>query len=342
MADLLRILLQFLRAACRSRRELALEHLALRHQLVVLRRKHPRAVLKDRDRLFWIALSRLWGGWREALAMVKPETVVMWHRKGFRAYWGRNCGPGPGRPRIDRELRDLIHRMAEANPLWGAPKVHGELMKLGIEVSEATVSRYLKGRERRPTSQGWKTFIDNHARDLASVDFFAVSTVSFKVLFAFVVLSHDRRRILHFNVTEHPTASWAAQQLREAFPWGIVPKYLLRDGGGEFGFKYQQAVESLGMRDLVTSPGSPWQNGYVERVIGCIRRECLDHVITLTETHLRRILGRYVDYYNRARLHQGIGQDSPDGREVEGGHDGPVRAVPEVGGLHHRYTRKAA
>ena len=316
MPDLFLALLASMRSALLSHSDLALENLALRQQLAVLRRTSKRPPLHDGDRRFWIILSRVWIRWRDALALVKPDTVVKWHRQGFRFYWGRKAGPGPGRPRVPQELRDLIRQTSEANPMWGAPKIHGELLMLGLDVSEATVSRYMVRTERR-LSQTWKVFLDNHLRDVVAVDFFSVPTATFRVLFVFVVLAHDRRRILHFNVTDSPTAEWTGRQVLAAFPWTDVPRYLLRDGAGDYGLEYRDLVESLGIQDLVTSPASPWQNGYVERVIGSIRRECLEHVIILNEKHLSRILARYVDYYNRARTHLSLDKNSPDGREIE-------------------------
>ena len=280
-----------------------LENLALRHQLVVLRRTVPRPRLRTSDRLFWVLLSRLWAGWTDAICVVQPATVIQWHRTGFKLFWAwKSRRNGPGRPAVAPEVRALIRRMSRANPLWGAPRIHGELQKLGIEIAQATVSKYLV-RPNRPPSQTWRTFLDNHIRSLVSVDFFTVPTVTFKVLFVFVVLAHDRRRVVHFNVTDAPTAHWTARQLAEAFPWETAPRYLLRDRDAVYGVVFSSRAQSMGIREVKTAPRSPWQNPYVERLIGTLRRECLDHMVVLNETHLRRLLRDYLAYYHRCRTH---------------------------------------
>lgn len=260
----------------RSRAALQAEILALRHQLLVLQRssRNRRLCLQDSDCILWVWLSRLWPGWRSALLIVKPETVIAWHRKGFRLYWTWRTRILQGRPCVSREVRDLTRKMSLANPRWGAPRIHGELLKLGIEVSQATVAKYMV-RHRKPPSQTWRIFLNNHARDLVSADFFVVPTAAFRVLFVFVILSHDRRRTLHFGVTSHPTAEWTAQQLLEAFPWDSAPRYLLRDRDGSYGGKFHEAAKRMGIRQVLTAPQSPWQNAYVERLIGSIRRECV-------------------------------------------------------------------
>jgi len=231
--------------------------------------------------------------------------------------------------------------MSEANPRWGAPRVHGELRKIGIDVSQAAVSKYMV-RHRKPPSQTWRSFLDNHLCDLVSVDFFTVPTATFRVLFVFVVLCHDRRRIVHLNVTEHPCAEWTAQQMVDAFPWDTAPRYLLRDRDQIYGAYFDRRVAGLGIEQVLTAPRSPWQNPFVERLIGSIRRECLDHMIILGERHLRRILRDYLDYYHSCRTHLSLEKDAPDSRPVEPPAMGKVIAVPKVGGLHHRYTRLAA
>jgi putative transposase len=342
MRNLLASLYDCLRAALKARRDLALENLALRQQLAILKRSQTRFKIKQSDRLLWIWLSRTWSGWRSALIIVKPATVVGWHRRGFKFYWTKlsRCGVG-GRPRVSLEVRTLIRQMATANPLWGAPRIHGELLKLGINVSERSVSR-LMPRRRQPPSQTWRTFIANHLDEIASVDLFTVPTVTFRVLFCLVVLRHDRRRVLHFNVTEHPTSHWAAQQLVEAFPDEVSVRYLLRDRDRVFGDYFQQRVRGLGLKEVLSAPRSPWQNGYVERLIGSIRRECLDHVIVVNEQHLRRILHRYFEYYHRTRTHLSVDKDTPDTRPVQMPAMGTVIQIAEVGGLHHRYERRAA
>jgi transposase InsO family protein len=326
----------------KPRQELVLENLALRQQIMVLKRSAKRPRLTKSDRLFWIVLSKFWSRWSEVLQLVKPETVVRWHRESFRHYWTwKSRVRRFGRPSIDPKVRVLIRDMCRANPLWGAPRIHGELLKLDIRVSQATVSKYMV-RRHKPPSQSWRAFLDNHVQDLVSIDFFTVPTATFRVLFVFIVFSHDRRRVIHFNVTEHPTAQWTAQQILEAFPFDMAPKYLLRDRDGIYGFDFQHRVASMGIEEVLTAPRSPWQNAYVERIIGSIRRECLDHVIILNEAHVRRILRSYFSYYHDCRTHLSLDKDSPEPRELEPSSMGEVIALPQVGGLHHRYTRQAA
>jgi putative transposase len=231
--------------------------------------------------------------------------------------------------------------MCRENPTWGAPRIHGELLKLGIDIGETSVSKYMV-RSRKPPSQTWRTFLENHLQQLVSIDFFTVPTIRFQVLYVFLVLAHDRRRILHFNVTAHPTAEWAGQQLREAFPFDQRPRYLLRDRDAIFGDDFRRQVTDMGIQEVLSTPRSPWQRAYVERVIGSIRRECLDHLIAFNETSLRRILRSYVEYYHRSRTHLSLGKDSPEPRSIQSAEMGRVVAVPQVGGLHHRYERQAA
>jgi transposase InsO family protein len=231
--------------------------------------------------------------------------------------------------------------MSQANPLWGAPRIHGELLKLGIEVSQATVSKYMV-RYRKPPSQSWQAFLKNHAKDIVSVDFFTVPTATFRVLFVFLVLSNERRRIVHSNVTDSPTAAWTGQQIVNAFPWDTVPRYLLRDRDGKFGEEFIHRVENLGIDQVLIAASSPWQNPYVERVIGSIRRECLDHTIIFNEKHLRRVLKEYFRYYHECRTHLGLEKDCPMTRPVQPPESGPISSEPMVGGLHHRYFRQAA
>jgi transposase InsO family protein len=292
--------------------------------------------------VFWVWLSRLWSGWRSTLAIVKPETVISWHRKGFRLYWTWKswCGM-PGRPEVSQEARDLIRKMSMANPLWGAPRIHGELRKIGIEVSQATVAKYMV-RQRKPPSQTWRAFLNNHVHSLVSTDFFIVPTINFRVLFVFLVLAHQRRRLLHFNVTAHPTAEWTAQQITEAFPWDSAPRYLLHDRDSIYGGPFRQRLRGMGIREVLTAPRSPWQNPYAERLIGSVRRECLDHVVVLNETCLRRTLRSSFNYYLKARTHLALGKDAPEPRAIQPPKLGAVVEIPEVGGLHHRYERRAA
>jgi transposase InsO family protein len=316
---LLRLVWAVVHALFAKKADLVAENLAFRQQLIVLHRKSRRPRLKTKDRVFWLWLARSWDGWRESLIVVEPATVVRWqpatvvrwHRQGFKYYWAWKSRHKGGRPAIDPEVRDLIRRMSRANPLWGAPRIHGELLKLGIDLSQTTVAKYMI-RHRNPPSPSWRAFLDNHLKSLVSIDFFTVPTVRFRILFVFLVLSHDRRRIVHFNVTEHPSAEWTGRQLVEAFPWDTVPRYLIRDRDGIYGQDFTRCVNALGIKQILLAPRSPWQNPYVERVIGSVRRECLDHVVVFNENHLRRVV--------KSR----------------------VVAFPEVGGLHHRYTRRAA
>ncbi len=315
----------------------------LRQQLAVLKHIDPRPRLTDADRFFWVLVSRVWSGWRNALHVVKPETVVRWHRQGFRYYW-RWKSRGRGRPRIDGEVRDLIRRMCRANPLWGAPRIHGELLKLGIEISETTVAKYMIAR-RGPPIQTWRTFLQNHAKELIALDFFTVDTVptaTVRVLFVLVILSHDRRRILYFNATGHPTAAWTARQLLEACGTEETSRYLIRDRDAIYGEAFHRQAAALGIKQTSIAPQSPWQNPYAERVIGSIRRECLDHMIVLGARHLRRILSGYVDYYNATRTHLSLCKDTPDGRTTALPEQGKVIELDRVGGLHHEYVRTAA
>jgi len=327
---------------CGGHRQLAVENLALRHQLAVFKRTVTRPRLRSSDRVFWVWLSKAWTGWRTALVIVTPDTVLRWQRRRFRDYWTKLSGrPKVGRPPVSGEVNALVAKMAAANPLWGAPRIHGELLKLGIEVSERTVSRLMPKRRPQP-SQTWRTFLANHVRDLVSIDFFTVPTARLRVLFVFVVLAHDRRHVLHFNVTEHPTAAWTAQQIVDAFPHESAPSYLLRDRDSVYGHAFRQRVKGMGIAEVLTAPHSPWQNPFAERLIGSIRRECLNHVFVLGELHLRRILTRYFAYYHRARTHLSLDKDAPDGRPLEPPELGMVIQIPEVGGLHHRYLRQAA
>jgi transposase InsO family protein len=326
----------------RSHTALHLEIFALRHQLGVLQRSVKKPKLTPADRLIWAWLSELWLDWRSALIIVKPETVIAWHRKGFRLFWTWKVRHGrTGRPSVSNEVRELIRKLSRENPLWGAPRIHGELLKLGIDVGETSVGKYMV-HARRPPSQTWRTFLENHVKTMVSVDFFTVPTIRFQILYVFLVLAHERRRIVHFNVTAHPTAEWTAQQFREAFPWDTAPRYLLRDRDRIFGRNFVDQVKAMGIKQVLSAPRSPWQRAYVERVIGSIRRECLDHVIVFNERSLYKHLQSFVGYYHRSRTHLGLQKDAPEPRSIQSVELGPVVSIPEVGGLHHRYERRAA
>src|SRR5208337_5131287 len=314
-----------------------------RHQLAVLHRKRPgRAWLRQGDRLLWAWLYRAWPSCLKVMVLVKPTTVVQWHLQGFRRYWRwRSCSSRVGRPGVNREVRDLIRQMSVANPLWGAPRIHGEMLKLGIEVSQATVGRHMVQRH-GPPSPTWRAFLSNQIDGIAAIYMFVVATAAFRLLYVSVILSHARRKILHLNGTRHPTAGWLSRQITEAFPWDTAPRYLLRDRDASYGFDFHKRVAAMGITEIVTAPHSPWQNAYVERVIGSIRPECLDHIVIFNERHLRRVLSSYVDYYQHTRTHLSLDKDCPDPRPIMPRRIGKVIAIPLVGGLHHRYERFAA
>ena len=341
MVAVLASLLHSLQFLVRSRAALHLEILALRHQLsVVQRSRRPRLRLTSADRMLWTWLSRVWRDWRLALHLVKFATVLGWHRRGFRLFWAWKSRRRTGRPGVSKAVRALIRELSSANPLWGAPRIHGELLKLGISVSQSTVAKYMR-RPRTSPSQSWRTFLTNHAGQVMAADFFVVPTVTFRLLFVLVILGHERRRIVHVAVTEHPTAAWTAQQLRNAFPEAQVPAYLLHDRDGAFA-DVATTITHMDIQAIRTAPRSPWQNAYVERVIGSFRRECLDHVIVLNEAGLRCVLTAYTAYYMRSPTHLGLAKDTPLTRPVQSPSAGRVVATAEVGGLHHRYDRIAA
>lgn len=335
-------LLRSLVSGFHVRRNLVLENLALRHQLVVLNRKVKAPTLRNSDRLFWAILSSIWSRWAKALVIVQPQTVVRWHQAGFRLFWRWRSRHRLGRTPKDRELIDLIRRMWQSNPTWGSPRIRAELAKLGLRVSAATIRKYRPKGERGPPSQSWRSFLANHTPQLIAVDFFTVPTVTFRVLFVFVVLAHDRRKVLHFAVTEAPSAAWAGQQIVNAFPFETPPKYLLRDRDGTYGEEFTKRVTALGLEERPIAPRAPWQNPYVERLIGTIRRECLDHVIVIGERHLQNLLKDYFEYYHHSRPHRSLTQDSPVPRSVQTPEQGRVVEFPQVGGLHHLYARQAA
>ena len=322
----------------RTRARLEAENILLRHQLNVLRRLAPKKPrLTNLDRLIFVWLYRLFPSVLDAvLTVIRPQTIVRWHRGGFRLYWRWKSRPRGGRPRLPAQIRRLIREMSFANPLWGAPRIHGELLKLGIEVGQTTVAKYM-ARDRRPPSQSWKTFLCNHAAGIAAVDLFVVPTVGFRVLYVLIVLGHHRRKLLSLGVTAHPTAPWIARQITEAFPWDGAPRHLIRDRDGAYGDVVRRRLRAMGIRDRPVAPRSPWQNGYAERLIGSIRRECLHHMIVFGEAHLRRILKSYAAYYNELRTHLSLAKDSPVGRPTQ--QFGEIAAISILGGLHHHYVR---
>jgi transposase InsO family protein len=339
-------LLTLLNSIFRSRYNLSLEILALRQQLGVLKRKNSRPRLRMQDRMFWILFRRLWPEWKNVLVIVKPETVVSWHRTGFRLFWRlRSRHKDLGRPIINAEVRAIIQRMVRENPTWGAPRIHGELLKLGLEISERTVSRYIK--RLSPSDQKrnlWATFLRNHRGVIAAMDFFTVPTLTFRVIYCFFVIEHGGRKILHFNVTERPTGPWIVQQLREAFPESCSYRYAVLDRDAKYGKDVMELLLSSGIIPKQTSFRSPWQNGISERWIGSCRRELLDHVIVLNEDHLRRLIRDYISYYHIDRIHDSLKKDSPAMRPVSHKPDksSPLTSFPRVGGLHHRYDWRQA
>jgi putative transposase len=346
MLRLLRLLSALIFRSIRSHPDLLLENLALRQQLAVLTRRHPRSQFAGSDRLFWVMLRRFWPGRKRALVLVQPETVVRWHRTGFKLYWtwvsrhrnraGRRC--------ISRELRELIIRMVAENPTWGAPRIHGELRMLGFEISERTVLRWMRKAPRDPEpARRRMVFLRNHREVLAAMDFFTVPTLMFGVLYCFFVIAHDRRRILHFNVTRYPASAWVIQQMREAFPYDSAPRHLIFDRAKNFNKEVVENVRTFSIQPKRTSFQSPWQNGVAERFVGSCRRELLDHVIVLNERHLKRLMNDYVHYYHEDRTHLGLEKQTPARRIAEKNTivKGKIVSTPRLGSLHHRYDLAA-
>ena len=338
-------ILAVIRVFLRSRTDTALEVLALRQQVAVLKRKRPRPTLNSLDRFFRTTLRRFWSRWTDVLVIVKPETVVGWHRMGFRLYWRWRSRPRGGRPKITEEIRALIRRLAAENPGWGAPKIHGELQKLGLVVAERTVARYLRRVQRRgDPGKRWLAFLQNHREVIVAFDFFTVPTVTFQLLYCFFVIAHGRRKILHFNVTRHPTADWVVQQLREAFPEASPHRYVILDRDSKFDADVIAFLKATGLEPKRTSVQAPWQNGIAERWVGSVRREILDHVIALNEQHLRRLIRDYVNYHHDDRIHDALEKDTPNRRPVEQkpNANSIVISMPRLGGLHHRYSWQQA
>ena len=338
MFDFLRLFLHLLAAPFRTQAQLEAEVTMLRHQLNVLRRQaSTRPRLTTADRLLFVWLCWLFPSLRSAITIVQPETVLRWHRSGFRLYWRWKSRSRGGRPKVPIEVRSLIRRMSVESPLWGAPRIHGELLKLGIEVAQSTVAKYMAKSRPGGSGQTWKTFLRNHAAGIGAMDFLVVPTINFRLLSVLVILRHERRRLISLSVTDHPTAEWIAQQITEAFPWDEAPTHLIRDRDARYGQLVRRRMAAMGIRDHPIARRSPWQNGHAERLIGSIRRECLDNIVILSEDHLRRVLKAYAAYYNHVRPHLALAKDAPLVRPVE--RLGQVIARPMLGGLHHQYCR---
>jgi len=338
--------LGWLRRLAASRSNLLIENLALRQQLAILTAKRPRPRMRAADRFFWLTLRRFWPRWKEALVVVRPDTVVRWHRAGFRKFWTwksrRRCA---GRPSTKAAIRRLVRRMAAENPTWGAPRIHGELLMLGFDVSERTISRVMPRRPADPEArQRWRDFLRNHREVLAAMGFFTVPTATFRVLYVFFAIHHARRTVLHVRVTEHPTAAWIIQQLREAFAYDAVPGYLVFDNDRKYGADVLAVIEHMGIRRKQIAPYSPWQNGVAERWVETVRRDLLDHVIVVNERHLHRLLSEFVAYYHDDRTHLGLGKSTPSSRTATSkpNRDAEIVGHPRIGGLHHRYEWRQA
>lgn len=337
MTAVMRMILWLFTCLLRDKAELGMEICALRQQLTIYKRTVKKPKIADGDRRWFGIWSRLHERWRDCLIIVQPETVLKWHRRAFRWYWRFKSRPGPGRPRISLELKNMIIRLSMENRLWSATRIRDELKLLGWPVCKSTVEKYMAIRRAGGSPQNWRTFIRNHMKRTAAMDFFVVYTLSFRLLYVLVVMSHDRRRIAHFGVTDHPTEKWTARRMNEAFPYDTAPKYLVRDRDGIYGSVFRDHVRGLGIEERVTSRKSPWQNAYCERLIGTLRRECLDHVLILNDKHLARVLREYADYYNNNRTHQSLNGNSPSRRELRTCAPRGLNAEPVLGGLHHQY-----
>ena len=342
----------FLWALFRSRARLAARLLAAESQLAeckrcIIQRQAPKPRFTNSFRLLWVVLSKVWAPWQKAAHLMQPATVVKWHRSAFRLYWRWKSRPRYGRPPISEEMRALIRRLSTENPLWGAGRIRDTLILLGFDVPcEDTIRKYMvKPRRPQDRATSWLAFLHNHVDVSWAMDFFTVATADFRFLYVFVVMHHGRRRVIHLATTYNPSMEWVIQQLREATPFGRQPKYMFRDNDGIYGHGVRAFLGSCGIKEVRTAYQSPWQNPYVERFIGTLRRELLDHVIVFSENHLRRLLKEYIeDYYHLTRPHQGLDGDTPipSNRLMRKEYPTKLVSIPICGGLHHRYEREAA
>jgi putative transposase len=340
MLDDLLLLVAFVRASVAARAELAVENLLLRQQLAILTRPtRTRPRLRRGDRVFWVLARLFWRRWGQHLAVVQPETVIRWHRQGWKLFWRWRARSRLGRRRLSAEVRGLSAAMARDNPLWGSERIRGELRKLGITVSRRSVQRYRQRGPARPPSQTWRTFLANHAQAIWAVDLCTVQTLTFRTLYVFAVVAHGRRDLAHLNATAHPTAAWVWRQLVEATAWGRRPRFLLRDRDAVYGGDVAQRAAALGVETLLAPARAPRANAVAERVIGTLRRECLDHLIVLSERHLCTVLAEFIRYYNCNRPHRTLRLQTPRPQVVTA--RGPIWARPVLGGLHHAYERAA-
>jgi hypothetical protein len=340
------VILAWLRRVAASQADLLIENLAFRQQLAILTAKRPRPRMRTPDRVLWLTLRRFWPRWKEALVVIRPDTVVRWHRAGFRKFWTwKSRRRLIGRPSTKAEIRRLVRRMAAENPTWAAPRIHGEMLMLGFDVSERTVSRFLPRRPADPDARRrWLNFLRNHREVLAAMDFFTVPTATFRVLYVFFVIHHARRAVLHVHATEHPTGTWIIQQLREAFPFDSPPRYLIFDNDKKYGTDVLAVIEHMGIRRKQITQYSPRQNGAAERWVATVRRDLLDHVIVLNERHLHRLLSEFVAYYHDDRTHLGLGEGTPSMRTATSrpSSDAEIVGHPRLGGVHHRYEWRQA
>ncbi len=328
----------------RTKAELVAENALLRQQLIILRRQVKRPACTRTDRLLLVLLARAGSRWKQALYIIQPDTLLGWHRQAFRWFWRQRSKPASTKPKISAETVALIKSMARDNRLWGAERIRGELLKLGIRVSKRTIQKYLRPERARPSSQTWSTFLHNHAQEIWACDFLPITDLFFRSLFAFFIIELQSRKVMHVAVTRHPTDAWVAQQLREATPFGQAPRFLIRDNDGKFGPLFARVVSGTGIKLLRTPFHAPRANACSERFLGSVRRECIDHLLILHEQQLFRVLQAYVTYFNQARPHQGLQQQIPNPHAAPlpaEARDGPILALPVLGGLHHAYCRAA-